>query len=400
MESRVYTHGRIAGVSRLNRENIIPLTHATLKHAKALDSELFSLVNGIEILSAVSPTNYNQQKADFFKRHFSTEPQFTYKPSGINAFQLKRQLFNLPIEKVEDADLQRIYEDVIISYVDKIDQIETLGSQDFLYNSLRYFGEPTEKDIRNASFILHLPDSDDDEQLVDANGIQAIMEQFAQQQGYQYDLLVDDNMIANALVNKTTVKINSAAKVPLIEAHALAHHELGVHLVTTLNAQSQPFKVLQLGCPVNTMTQEGMAILSEYLAGHLTIKRLKILALRVLAVESMIKDKSFRTTFMMLKEQLGVEKNLAFTITSRVYRGGGFTKDYLYLRGFHEVLHAYEEQEGFLNLLCGKTALMHLPQINRLVEKGIFNPPQNITPSFVNPTDNDEVRRFITHAIK
>ena len=389
------------GVSKLNTENAIAIQNMGLKHAKALDHDLFTLMNGIEILSAVSPTNYNEQKANFFKRHYSIEPQFAYKSSMLNAFQLKRQLFNLAVEKVEDVDLQRIYEDVILSYVDKIDQIQTVGSQDFLYNSLRYFGEPTEKDLSNATFILHLPNSDDDEEKrVDANGIQAIMAEFAKQQGYQYDLVIDDNMIANALVNKSTVKINSAASVPEIEAHALAHHELGVHLVTTINARNQPFQVLSLGCPVNTMTQEGMAILSEYLAGHLTIKRLKVLALRVLAVESMIKEKSFRTTFMMLKEQLGVEKNMAFAITARVYRGGGFTKDYLYLRGFHEVLHAYEEQDGFLNLLCGKTALMHLPQINRLVEKGILNPPLKITPSFLNPSDNDEVRRFITHAIK
>ncbi|SKA51633.1 flavohemoglobin expression-modulating QEGLA motif protein [Enterovibrio nigricans] len=372
-----------------------------LLHAAKLDDALFNLVNGIEILSAVSPLNYKEQKADFFKRHYSFEPTFTYKENVANAFQLKRQLFNLPIEKVEDADLQTIYEDVIVSYADKVDQLQTIGSNEFLYNSLRYFGEPTEKDIRNATFILHLPDTDDEDcALVDAAGIQHIMEAFAQHEGYDYQLLIDDNMIANALVSGTSVKINSAAQVPLVEANALAHHELGVHLVTTLNARVQPLKILSLGCPVNTMTQEGMAILSEYLAGHLSIKRLKILALRVLAVESMIKDKSFRTTFMMLKEQYGVERNLAFTITARVYRGGGFTKDYLYLKGFHEVLNAYEQEKGFMDLLCGKTALMHLPQINRLVEKGIFIPPQKITPSFNAPQDNDEIRRFITHAIK
>ncbi|MDD1781936.1 flavohemoglobin expression-modulating QEGLA motif protein [Enterovibrio sp. ZSDZ35] len=372
-----------------------------LLHAAKLDDALFNLVNGIEILSAVSPQNYKEQKADFFKRHYSFEPTFTYKENVTNAFRLKRHLFNLPVEKVEDPDLQTIYEDVIVSYADKVDQLQSIGSNEFLYNSLRYFGEPTEKDIRNATFILHLPDSDDDEcALVDAQGIQHIMEAFAQGEGYDYQLLIDDNMIANALVSGTSVKINSCAQVPLIEANALAHHELGVHLVTTLNARAQPLKILSLGCPVNTMTQEGMAILSEYLAGHLSIKRLKILALRVLAVESMIKDKSFRTTFMMLKEQYGVERNLAFTITARVFRGGGFTKDYLYLKGFHEVLNAYEQEEGFMNLLCGKTALKHLPQINRLVEKGIFIPPKKITPSFNAPQDNDEIRRFITHAIK
>ncbi len=372
-----------------------------LQHAKAIDETLFDLVNGIEILNSVAPVNYKDQKSEFFKRHYSVEPRFEYRDSPGNAFQLKRQLFNLPVEKIEDPDLQKIYEDVIVSYADKVDQLQTIGSQEFLYNSLRYFGEPTEKDIRNATFILHLPDSDDDENtLVNASGIQAIMETFAQNEGYEYKLVIDDNMIANALVSGTSVKINTTANIPLIEANALAHHELGVHLVTTLNARAQPLKILSLGCPVNTMTQEGMAILSEYLAGHLSIKRLKVLALRVLAVESMIKEKSFRNTFMMLKEQYGADRNTAFTITSRVYRGGGFTKDYLYLKGFHEVLNAYEEEEGFLNLLCGKTALMHLPQINRLVDKEIFLPPTNITPSFRTPKDNDEIRRFITHAIK
>lgn len=372
-----------------------------LKHAKTVDESLFELVNGIEILNAVSPVNYKDQKSDFFKRHYSIEPKFKYRDAPGNAFQLKRALFNLPVEKIEDPDLQKIYEDVIVSYADKVDQLQTVGSQDFLYNSLRYFGEPTEKDIRNATFILHLPDSEDDDNvMMDAEGIQTIMETFAQNEGYEYKLVLDDNMIANALVSGTSVKINTTANVPLIEANALAHHELGVHLVTTLNARAQPLKILSLGCPVNTMTQEGMAILSEYLAGHLSIKRLKVLALRVLAVESMIKEKSFRTTFMMLKEEYGADRHTAFTITARVYRGGGFTKDYLYLKGFHEVLNAYEQEEGFMNLLCGKTALMHLPQIKRLVEKNIFRPPVKITPSFRQPKDNDEIRRFITHAIK
>ncbi|WP_407332839.1 flavohemoglobin expression-modulating QEGLA motif protein [Enterovibrio sp. 27052020O] len=373
----------------------------TLRFAKKVDETLFSLVSGIEILNAVSPLNYKQQKTEFFKRHYSVEPSFVYRESAGNSFQLKRRLFNLPIENIEDPDLQKIYEDVIISYVDKIDQLQTIGSQDFLYNSLRYFGEPTEKDIRNATFILHLPDSEEDEEkMIDAKGIQSIMENFAQKEGYEYNLVIDDNMIANALVSGTSVKINSTANVPEIEAHALAHHELGVHLVTTLNGRKQPLKVLSLGCPVNTMTQEGMAILSEYLAGHLSIKRLKVLALRVLAVESMIKDKSFRHTFTMLKEEYDVDKNMAFTITARVFRGGGFTKDCLYLKGFHEVLNAFEQEKDFLNLLCGKTALMHLPQINRLVEKGIFLPPDLVTPSFLMPSDNDDIRRFITHAIK
>ncbi|GLT17046.1 hypothetical protein GCM10007938_08230 [Vibrio zhanjiangensis] len=366
-----------------------------------VDESLSQLVKDIDILNAVSPVNYKQEKENFFRQNYSVEPQFEYKEVPCNAFHFKRALYNLPVEDISDPDLHKIYEDVIASYADKVDQLQTIGQRDFLYNSLRYFGEPSEKDMRNANFILHLPDSeDDDNTLIDAQGIQSIMETFAQNEGYEYKLVLDDNMIANALVSGTSIKINVTANVPLIEANALAHHELGVHLVTSLNARAQPLRILSIGCPVNTMTQEGMAILSEYLAGHLSIKRLKILALRVLAVNSMIKEKSFRTTFMMLKEEYGVDDNLAFTITARVYRGGGFTKDYLYLKGFHEVLNTYEKEDDFMSLLCGKTALIHLPEIKRLVDKGIFVPPVKITPSFRAPIQNDEIRRFITHAIK
>uniref|UniRef100_UPI00131C5D8C tyrosine/phenylalanine carboxypeptidase domain-containing protein n=1 Tax=Thaumasiovibrio occultus TaxID=1891184 RepID=UPI00131C5D8C len=94
-----------------------------MHHARKLDDKLYDIVNGIEILSAVSPVNYKAQKNEFFDRHFSIEPEFRYKDNPGNPFLLKRELFNLPVEKVEDPDLQKIYEDVIVSYVDKIDQL-------------------------------------------------------------------------------------------------------------------------------------------------------------------------------------------------------------------------------------------------------------------------------------
>ena len=181
---------------------------------------------------------------------------------------------------------------------------------------------------------------------------------------------------------------------------ALAHHELGVHLVTTLNGRSQPLRILSLGSPVNTMTQEGLAILAEYQAGCMTVKRLKILALRLLAVESLIKDKNFRSTFMLLKEGYQLDDDTAFTITARVYRGGGLTKDYLYLRGFHQMLNAQETAEDFTHLLTGKTSLDHLPIITRLINKGILIAPEKITPAFVQPVKSNDIYSFIAHALK
>ncbi|MBT0586605.1 flavohemoglobin expression-modulating QEGLA motif protein [Alteromonas oceanisediminis] len=373
----------------------------TLESVVKFDSELNQLVSGIEILEAVAPLNYKQQRQQFFDNGCKTDPQFSYRPQSIDAFGLKRQLFNLPIESLSDPDLVQLYAGVINSYVDKIDQCCSVGTPDFLYDSFRYYGEPSEKDIRNAKFVLHLPSNDDpDDPTLNAAQIEAMLSEFAHTHEYEYAIKLDDNMIANALVSGTTVKINSSARVTQTDAEALAHHELGVHLATTLNGRQQPLSILSLGCPANTKTQEGLAILSEYMGGCLTVSRLRNLALRVLAVESMIKEKSFKTTFAMLKEDYNAGDEQAFTVTARVYRGGGFTKDYVYLRGFHEMLNAYETSSDFTNLLAGKTSLDYLPTINRLIEKGFLNSPKFITPSFANPNVTDDIQTFIAHAIK
>lgn len=367
-----------------------------------LDQQLFDLVKDIDILDALNPLNYQLQKALFFESRYTQEPQFSYRDHNIDVFRLKRSLFNLPLEQIEDADLAQLYVDVIDAYVDKIDQFKSVGTSDFLYDSLRYYGEPSEKDKRNAYFILHLPDMDKVKKAprLKPEGFADLLRDFAAKEGYSCQFSLVGAMIAKALVSGTTVKINSTASIDRTEAMALAHHELGVHLVTTLNGRAQPLRVMSLGCPVNTMTQEGLAILSEYMAGHMTLPRLRILALRVLAVESLLKEKSFKNTFLMLKEQYQVDDEQAFTITARVYRGGGFTKDYVYLQGFHRMLNAYETEENFNHLLIGKSSIEYLPLLTRLIDKGWLSAPQLITPAIREPASHNAIEQFVAHAIK
>ncbi|MFT5298088.1 MAG: hypothetical protein ACI9VT_003641 [Psychroserpens sp.] len=377
------------------KHNIQPLI-------KTIDSQLHALVSTIDILSAVKPLNYLQEKEAFFNKNFSTEPSYHYKTSDIDPFAIKRKLYNLPLENIQDEDLYKLYLAVVDSYVDKIDQYKSIGSNGFLYDSLRYYGEPSAKDIHNAQFILHLPVNPKDtaDNIIDAQGIVDILAKMVDEENYTWDMKLDETMVANALVSGTTVRINSNAKLYETDARALAHHELGVHLATSLNANKQPLRILSLGCPLNTMTQEGLAILSEYLSGNLTLQRLKTLALRVIAVKSMIKDKNFRTTFLILKETYQVTDDLAYTITARVYRGGGYTKDHLYLKGFSLILNAYQHEKNFTHLLAGKTSLGFLPLITRLIDKELLIAPHFITPAFRSPVANDAVSTFITQAIR
>lgn len=383
-------------------------THSTNKKSPitqelvAFDAALYETVKSINLLTAVNPANYQQQKQAFFDSFFSTEPDFTYIGTKVDVFATKRKLFDLPLETVNDEDLQKIYFDTINSYVDKVDQFNSIGTQAFMFDSLRYFGEPTQKDRSNARFILHLPGNlnEENETVLSLDQITQTLCDFANNNQYQYSLKIEDNMIANALVSGTTIKVNRNAKLSISDTNALAHHEIGVHLVTTLNARAQPLRILEVGNPLNTMTQEGLAILSEYLSDNLTIKRLKILALRVIAVESMIKDRSFRKTFLLLKEEYGANDELAFSITARIYRGGGFVKDYLYLQGFHKMLHAYESEADFSLLFAGKASIDYLPQISRLAAKGFIIEPKHMSPIFKQASNLDPIKQFIAHAIK
>jgi uncharacterized protein (TIGR02421 family) len=377
-------------------------TPAISKDLIEFDSAFYDITKTINILSAVNPTNFDEQKNTFLESHYSIEPEFTYVGNKVDVFATKRRLLNLPLESVKDEDLAEIYFDTINSYLDKVDQFNSIGSHDFIYDSLRYFGEPTQKDISNAKFILHLPGnlSEENEEVLAFEQIKEILVGFAEQNELPHNLKIEENMLANALVTGTTIKLNKKAKLSSSDTNALAHHEIGVHLVTTLNARQQAIRILEIGNPLNTMTQEGLAILSEYLSDNLTIKRLKILALRVVAVQSMIKEKSFRKSFLLLKEEYGASNDIAFAVCSRIYRGGGFVKDYLYLQGFHKMLNAFEHESNFNMLFAGKTSIDYLPQISRLIDKGIIQKPKYVSDIFQNPAPLSEIKQYIAHAIK
>ncbi|GHF91520.1 flavohemoglobin expression-modulating QEGLA motif protein [Thalassotalea marina] len=367
-----------------------------------IDEQLYVSVQHIDILTAIAPTNYLDQKKQFFESNFSKAPQFTYNQNNIALFEKKRQLFNLPIEQLNNKALYTLYSEVIQSYVDKLDQFQHIGSPEFLYDSLRYYGEPANSELKNAHYLLHVTSDLEktETDTVSIEEIQHFFENFAQANHYPLKLEIVDSMIANALVSGDVVKINRKAKINRQQLKALAHHELGVHLATSLNAKAQPLKILALGSPVNTTSQEGLAMLCEYLAGFMSLDRLRMLALRVVSVDSMIKEKDFRRTFSMLVEEFKLSEEKAFAMCSRVYRGGGFTKDYLYLKGFKQIITAYNSKTNINNLLCGKISMEQLPLINKLVDQGVFIAPNFISPAIRRPMETDPVLKFVVDSLK
>ena len=93
------------------------------------------------------------------------------------------------------------------------------------------------------------------------------------------------------------------------------------------------------------------------MSGALTLNRLKTLAYRVLASDSLIKGYSFSDTFDLIHGTYKLNRNDAFSITMRVHRGGGFTKDRLYLSGLRKIYKRHQRGESMDNLLTGKVTM-------------------------------------------
>jgi uncharacterized protein (TIGR02421 family) len=293
------------------------------------------------------------------------------------------------------------------SYFDKIDMVRTLNSPKFLYNSLRYFGRPSKTDLQNASYLLLLPDIPGEakkEPVYDAVKAMQVFKTALDEYGIKAKIELSNMVISQVMVlnSKRTIYFQPKATFKRKELQALIEHEIGIHMVTTMNSNIQQLKLFNVGLPVNTLTQEGLAILAEYLSGNLTLRRLKKFALRALVVDMMCSGADFIESFNVLRNEYDLDPNEAFNLTTRIFRGGGFTKDYLYLAGFVKVLRFWEDHHDLSPLLVGKTSLQYYSTIEEMIGREMVTPPQYITRSISEPRPevNNPIYNYILGGLK
>jgi hypothetical protein len=131
----------------------------------------------------------------------------------------------------------------------------------------------------------------------------------------------------------------------------------------------------------------------------MTLKRLKTLALRVIAVDQMIRYNDFCRTWRTLVEDYRCQHEEAFKITARVHRGGGFTKDHLYLSGFSQALKLWREGD-ISGLYVGKTGFNYLPLINELLARGLVEAPAWLPDSLINPQSCSPEITYLVNCIR
>ncbi|SFU71318.1 conserved hypothetical protein [Pustulibacterium marinum] len=382
-----------------------PQVPAEYAHIYKIDAQLDRLLKNIELLAYLNPNNIEQEKKKFFGSKFTVEPQFTYTRLKFNAFETQRKLFSLRLEEIQHEEIHTLFEDILYHYSAMVQCIDSIGKGDkFYYNSLKTFGTPTDRDVQNAQFILHFKDVLDEGSVKKFTADQAAeyFAEFSKNYQFNYKITQSTRLASDAMVKNSTKELllKKNGKFSANQLKILAHHEIGVHLLTSFNAASQPLKIFSNGFPKNVETQEGLAVFSEYMSGALTLKRLKTLAYRVIAVDSLRRGCSFTETFMQLHSDYKLNRDDAFTTAMRVHRGGGFTKDYLYLTGLKKIYNHHKDGNSLDDLLTGKVTLKYKKTIQKMEDLGLAIKPIHHNIAYAsNDNANDKID-FILNNLK
>jgi len=206
------------------------------------------------------------------------------------------------------------------------------------------------------------------------------------------EVLVVDELSANALASPKLIRIKRTAAFTDRDAKQLISHEAHIHVATSINGLNQPsLKILAAGHPGTTKTQEGLAVFSEFVSGSIDLDRLRRLADRILAIQMAIDGADFLDVYRYFLDRTGTERQ-AYENSRRVFRGGvlsggaPFTKDGVYLEGLVRVINFLKaiatsgRADCFRLLFCGKLDIEDIPVLYQLEKMGLCKPAEYLPP--------------------
>jgi uncharacterized protein (TIGR02421 family) len=356
---------------------------AVVKAVWEVDRQLAEVSNAFDFLLQVTPVNAEQAWRRFHHGGYDQEPVFYYRHLPVDPSLLKRNLYAIPIERIEDPTLGMLFREKQEELDRELTMLVDRGTSRFVYGSLQLFGGVDDRLVDLALRLLKAFPPRSREQ---GSGSCLDAERFAKRAeeeiryyralypAFKAKVEIRGDIASGLMVSRGNLLVSRETRVPASRVDALLQHEVGTHLVTYYNGRAQPFRQLYSGLAGYEELQEGLAVLGEYLVGGMSRPRIRLLAGRVLATQALLGGATFVDTYRLLNQQYGFERRTAFTVALRIHRGGGLTKDAVYLRGVSEVVRYLREGGELEQLFVGKVAAAHVPLIKELQWRGVLRP--------------------------
>ncbi len=360
-----------------------------------VDEQLAKISDSFDFLLQVTPVNIESTWLRFKRKRFEEAPAFQYRPRPIDPALMKRRLYQVPIERIEDPTLAQLFMEKQMEQDRQLTMLADRNTQRFLFGGLQLYGKLNDSLVSTARDLLDRIPARTREDWKEGHLDAAAFAERAQEELGHYRRMsasftaqaqVREDMYAGLMVSRGQLLIGRNARIPRRRVEALLSHEVGTHLLTYYNGRAQPLRQLYVGLAGYDELQEGLAVLAEYLVGGLSRSRLRLLAARVVAAHSMVEGASFVEVYRLLDRTYEFDQKTAFTITMRIFRGGGLIKDAVYLRGLLRVLDFVKNRGELEPLYVGKIAAHHMPIIKELQWREVLR-PLSLRPRFLDRED-------------
>ncbi len=374
-----------------------------------LSDRLIAAQAEIRVLDAVKWTD--DIKTDFFASKFREQPKvdreyYERNPLKFDAAEVRGRFIDLETEVATQLGsataASQLLRRTCEQYRLTIDLLEARGTPAFgSYATLLYgtpdevfhSGGPTVRDLAHSlenSLSALEPSLLTDRSEHDLDGPSAVAHLQARLDESMgpgaVDVRLDDGLVADAAAGSTYIKLRSDATFSPQDLATLEAHEGWVHVGTTRNGLAQPVcNFLGKAAPPATVTQEGLATLTEMFALRSHPGRLRRIANRVKGVGLVLEGATFVELFEIFRVA-GLDEDESWTIAARIFRGSTptgppFTKDLAYGKGlvlsyvYVRLALRQGRPDRIPMLFCGKVDLQAMGLVNHLFDEGLLDPP-------------------------
>lgn len=382
---------------------------------RELSDRIVDAQKPIRVLNAI---NWDDSvKEEFFAAGFKEQPRIDTEyyqqrdmrldPDETRA-ELARIVADIP-DRLGDSPAATLMSFMCAQFSDTVDMIEARGTPRFSELSTRLYGTPeagfypggpTVTDLAvtmrksleaNAVAIEALGDQ---RTIPGTEAVARLRAQLDESVGPgKIEVKVDDKIAADAAAGSDYIKMREDRFFSERDINLLEAHEGWVHVATTMNGLAQPVcTFLGKAAPRTTVTQEGLAVLTEMLNLRSHPMRLAKLMRRIEAISLATSGATFLEVFEAMRTE-GLSEDDSWTVVSRVFRGslpdaGPFTKDLGYGKGliltlmYVRMAIRFGKTNRVPLLFCGKVDLEDMAALHSLHEENLVDLPEFIPPPF------------------
>ncbi|HET6412197.1 MAG TPA: flavohemoglobin expression-modulating QEGLA motif protein [Anaeromyxobacter sp.] len=383
------------------------------EYLRRLSDEILHAQRPIRVFRAI---NWGPKvHAQFFRRGARELPRPAYPPLGFDPADKVKELRTIRRQIRGKNPVETLLRKKCEEFVLVVEMLAARGTRRFYELSRRIYGDPRDRfpdhnvdNLAIARLWASRPRARDEELVFSAEEAASKVAEICNPLlGGHVRVLVRTRLTANAAAGATHITLRKGARFSERRVRALAHHEGLWHVLTSLNGYRQPvLKVLAVGLPRHTESQEGTGIVSEFLCGHITDERYIELGERTIAVDMAARGADFLEVYRYLLARFPPEK--AALMSERVFRGGileggaPFTKDAAYQRGYCRAFNflraALEQRDVELvrAYLSGKMSVDDAQLVRDLIEDGLCVGPVYLPEWFI---DIDRLNAISTHSV-